>query len=482
MSLNLSPHSDPYDVKGDKWETPSTCWPNACWKTSPHSFSCHFFRRTSGIKTGPGAKRGWQHMEEQSRRDGGTYIRLFQCFGFLCFSPHSCSQAQEAATGFCAPSSCTPPPPPQYSEPCCGPHCGLLGLLNFIWGPTLRPHSLYRTQVLSDGPLTIHLRTQLIPKLGSACVWETEASPNNTTHDRRSPETTGHRVWRERATDRPSHRWPGMGVSLDTQEVWGQLWNASEVLFWFVDHSLSQIEFVTILLLFYFLIFWPEGRWDLTFPSGSKPLPSALEGKVLTTGPPGKYLRKVLTDPLKMGEEQQIQDQWAGRRLGGGRLRPRGSSGEAYHVLGHRASSWLLFLVGRVLTVLEFPRAATGPAALPQAAQEPGSGSFCQLSAANPCLQVSMTPETSLRSSHGPGPPSTPRTSPAARQPNLLARARHTQPGGRDHCTEGAGLGARTNEEAFTRGPPPRDLFHQEDAELRLRTWVQGADTGPVGV
>ena len=52
---------------------------------------------------------------------------------------------------------------------------------------------------------------------------------------------------------------------------------------------------------------------------------------------------------------------------------------------------------------MEFRRAATGPAALPQAAQEPGSSSLCQLSAAKPRLQVSMAPETSLRSSQGPG-------------------------------------------------------------------------------
>ena len=38
--------------------------------------------------------------------------------------------------------------------------------------------------------------------------------------------------------------------------------------------------------MFWFL--WPQGMWDLSFKSGIKPTPSALEGKVLTTGPPGK--------------------------------------------------------------------------------------------------------------------------------------------------------------------------------------------------
>ena len=40
------------------------------------------------------------------------------------------------------------------------------------------------------------------------------------------------------------------------------------------------IEFVTILLLFYVLVFWPRGMWDLSSPTK--------EGGVLTTGTPGK--------------------------------------------------------------------------------------------------------------------------------------------------------------------------------------------------
>ena len=38
-------------------------------------------------------------------------------------------------------------------------------------------------------------------------------------------------------------------------------------------------------------VFWPQGMWDFKAPqSGIKPAPSALEGDVLTTGPPGKPL------------------------------------------------------------------------------------------------------------------------------------------------------------------------------------------------
>ena len=50
------------------------------------------------------------------------------------------------------------------------------------------------------------------------------------------------------------------------------------------------IEFVTILLLFYVLVFWPRGIWDLSSRPGIEPTPPALEGEVLTTGLPGKSL------------------------------------------------------------------------------------------------------------------------------------------------------------------------------------------------
>ena len=48
------------------------------------------------------------------------------------------------------------------------------------------------------------------------------------------------------------------------------------------------IEFVTILFLVYVLVFWPWGMWDVSSPSEVKPEPPALEGQVLTPGPPGK--------------------------------------------------------------------------------------------------------------------------------------------------------------------------------------------------
>ena len=53
------------------------------------------------------------------------------------------------------------------------------------------------------------------------------------------------------------------------------------------------IDFATILFLFYVLCFWPWGMWDLSSPV-IEPAPPALEGEVLSTGPPGKSYTKYL--------------------------------------------------------------------------------------------------------------------------------------------------------------------------------------------
>ena len=41
------------------------------------------------------------------------------------------------------------------------------------------------------------------------------------------------------------------------------------LLFFFLVWSIFKvfIEFVAILLLFYVLVFWPQGMWDLSFPT-----------------------------------------------------------------------------------------------------------------------------------------------------------------------------------------------------------------------
>ena len=48
------------------------------------------------------------------------------------------------------------------------------------------------------------------------------------------------------------------------------------------------IEFVAILLLFYVLVFWLWGMWDLRSLTKEPILTPSLEDEVLTTGPPGK--------------------------------------------------------------------------------------------------------------------------------------------------------------------------------------------------
>ena len=51
------------------------------------------------------------------------------------------------------------------------------------------------------------------------------------------------------------------------------------------------IEFVTILLLLYVLVFWPQDMCGiLASHPETDPTPAALEGKVSATGPPGKPL------------------------------------------------------------------------------------------------------------------------------------------------------------------------------------------------
>ena len=48
------------------------------------------------------------------------------------------------------------------------------------------------------------------------------------------------------------------------------------------------LEFVITLILFYVLVFWPRGLWNLNSQTRVEPAPPALKGKILTPGPPGK--------------------------------------------------------------------------------------------------------------------------------------------------------------------------------------------------
>ena len=51
------------------------------------------------------------------------------------------------------------------------------------------------------------------------------------------------------------------------------------------------IEFVTILLLFYVLAFWPGSLLNLSSLTWDQTCTPDLEGEVLTTGQPGKSLK-----------------------------------------------------------------------------------------------------------------------------------------------------------------------------------------------
>ena len=48
------------------------------------------------------------------------------------------------------------------------------------------------------------------------------------------------------------------------------------------------------MLLFYVLVFWLRGMWDLLPQPGIEPKPPTLDGRVLTTGPPEKSLQSPL--------------------------------------------------------------------------------------------------------------------------------------------------------------------------------------------
>ena len=48
------------------------------------------------------------------------------------------------------------------------------------------------------------------------------------------------------------------------------------------------IEFITVLFLFYVVFFWVQGMWEVGSLNRVEPVPPAVEGEVLTTGPPVK--------------------------------------------------------------------------------------------------------------------------------------------------------------------------------------------------
>ena len=72
------------------------------------------------------------------------------------------------------------------------------------------------------------------------------------------------------------------------------------------------IEFVTTLLLFYVLVYGHEACGILAPRPGIEPTPPALEGKVLTTEPPGKSLdlHSWACEPVFLQGKHQEMDRW----------------------------------------------------------------------------------------------------------------------------------------------------------------------------
>ena len=65
---------------------------------------------------------------------------------------------------------------------------------------------------------------------------------------------------------------------------------------------LKGIEFVIILFLFYVLIFWPQGIWDLGSPTRDQTHAPHID-EVLTTGPPGKSLHYGLSQDIECSSQ-----------------------------------------------------------------------------------------------------------------------------------------------------------------------------------
>ena len=108
------------------------------------------------------------------------------------------------------------------------PHCGLSGLYELTWRPTLHPNTASGgTCVLIPTP---HL--QLTWEHNSFLSWDLPVDEKVSRHQvdvinyQRSMETT--RQWVEE-TKKGSYRCLESGVSLEAEEVWGQLWNVGGV-------------------------------------------------------------------------------------------------------------------------------------------------------------------------------------------------------------------------------------------------------------
>ena len=86
-------------------------------------------------------------------------------------------------------------------------------------------------------------------------------------------------------SQRVGHNW-ATSLSLSCNSIFSFL--KIFVLMWTIFKVFR--EFVTILFLFYVLVFWPLGMWDLSPDQGSNRHPLHWKHRLLTTGPPRKSL------------------------------------------------------------------------------------------------------------------------------------------------------------------------------------------------
>ena len=105
--------------------------------------------------------------------------------------------------------------------------------------------------------------------------------------------------------------------------------------FFNVDHFKVFIEFGSTLLLSHVLAFWPRTMWNLSSLIRNGADAPTLEGKVLTTGPPGKCLflyfyntSERLETALHLWEKRpsEIKSLLCKRQLLAVPLRPKGDS------------------------------------------------------------------------------------------------------------------------------------------------------------
>ena len=88
-------------------------------------------------------------------------------------------------------------------------------------------------------------------------------------------------------TPRASSSWPPCKLEISLPQILLFRDSFIYLFFWCGPFLKVFIEFVTVLLVLC-LVFWSQDMWDLSYLTRNRTCTPALEGGVLTTGPPGK--------------------------------------------------------------------------------------------------------------------------------------------------------------------------------------------------